>query len=68
MRSELLRWVPGHSFVESNIRADAAARYVAANLDIGAGADEGLRSIEIEREIAEAIGKNTVSNRKRMPK
>jgi ribonuclease HI len=48
-----LRWVPGHSLIEGNVRADAAARYARMNSDLGVAVDEGLRLIEIE-----AMGKN----------
>jgi hypothetical protein len=38
-----LQPVPGHSNVEGNVRAGAAPRYAARNLDIGIGLDKGLR-------------------------
>ncbi|KAH0530395.1 hypothetical protein TsFJ059_005016 [Trichoderma semiorbis] len=37
-----LRWVPGHSHVEGNCRANAAARYAANHPDVGMLLPEGL--------------------------
>lgn len=46
-----IRWVPGHSGVEGNIRADAAARSAAwhcPGVAEGVYLDDGLRLIELE--------------------
>lgn len=46
-----IRWVPGHSGVEGNVRADAAARSAAwriPGLADGVYLDEGLQMIELE--------------------
>lgn len=43
-----LRWVPGHSRVEGNTRADVAARLAAKSENIAVLLDEGLRLIEME--------------------
>lgn len=46
-----IRWVPGHSGVEGNVRADAAARSAAwryPGIAEGVYLDEGLRIIELE--------------------
>lgn len=48
-----IRWVPGHSGVEGNIRADAAARSAAwrcPGIANGVYLDEGLRIIELSGE------------------
>lgn len=49
-----LCWVPGHSGVEGNLRADAAALKAAKAQDISVHIDEGLILIELE-----AISKTT---------
>lgn len=43
-----LRWIPGHSGVEGNLYADAAALQAAKAQDISVHIDEGLRLIELE--------------------